>query len=135
MSYGRMHYGNPSKYTPDLDYGHLTDNEEDSDLSSVSDYHQDAQTKEEYEMEDLTAPHESSRPRSSSHGHDKNCDHDDDGDSIHLDKERRGSTSTMQSFVLYTPDEERLVVRKLDRRLALFVAFLYMLSFLDRSSA
>ena len=34
----------------------------------------------------------------------------------------------------YTPEEERAVVRKLDRRLVLFVAFLYMLSFLDRSS-
>ena len=35
---------------------------------------------------------------------------------------------------LYSPIEERAVVRKLDRRLVLFVAILYMLSFLDRSS-
>lgn len=34
----------------------------------------------------------------------------------------------------YTRDEERGVVRKLDRRLVLFMALLYMLSFLDRSS-
>lgn len=34
----------------------------------------------------------------------------------------------------YTTDEEKAVVRKLDRRLVLFIAFLYMLSFLDRSS-
>lgn len=34
----------------------------------------------------------------------------------------------------YTPDEEAAVVRKLDRRLVVFVAGLYMLSFLDRSS-
>ena len=34
----------------------------------------------------------------------------------------------------YTPKEERVVVRKLDRRLVLLLAFLYMLSFLDRSS-
>jgi hypothetical protein len=34
----------------------------------------------------------------------------------------------------YTPDEEGAVVRKLDRKLVLFVALLYMLSFLDRSS-
>lgn len=39
-----------------------------------------------------------------------------------------------RSFVSYTCDEERAVVKKLDRRLVLFVAFLYMLSFLDRSS-
>ncbi len=47
---------------------------------------------------------------------------------------RQGSSSTMQSFQLYTPDEERAVIRKFDRRLVLFVALLYMLSFLDRSS-
>lgn len=47
---------------------------------------------------------------------------------------RRGSISTVASFQLYTPDEENAVVRKFDRRLVLFVALLYMLSFLDRSS-
>lgn len=47
---------------------------------------------------------------------------------------RRGSVSTTHSFQLYTPDEERAVVRKFDRKLVLFVALLYMLSFLDRSS-
>lgn len=47
---------------------------------------------------------------------------------------RIGSVSTTQSFMLYTPDEERAVISKFDRRLVLFVAFLYMLSFLDRSS-
>ena len=34
----------------------------------------------------------------------------------------------------YTEEEAQTVVRKLDRRLVLFLAFLYMLSFLDRSS-
>lgn len=34
----------------------------------------------------------------------------------------------------FTAEEERAVVNKFDRRLVLFVAFLYMLSFLDRSS-
>lgn len=47
---------------------------------------------------------------------------------------RRGSFSTVQSYQLYTPDEERTVVRKFDRKLVVFVALLYMLSFLDRSS-
>jgi hypothetical protein len=36
---------------------------------------------------------------------------------------------------LYTPEEEQAVVRKFDRRLVVFMAFLYMLSFIDRSSA
>lgn len=47
---------------------------------------------------------------------------------------RRLSAETTRSYQLYTPDEERAVVRKFDRRLVAFVAFLYMLSFLDRSS-
>lgn len=42
--------------------------------------------------------------------------------------------SSQQDFELYTPDEERAVVKKFDRRLVLFIALLYMLSFLDRSS-
>lgn len=41
---------------------------------------------------------------------------------------------TQDSYELYSPDEERAVLRKLDRRLVLFIALLYMLSFLDRSS-
>lgn len=49
-------------------------------------------------------------------------------------RRRRGSASTVQSYQLYTPDEERAVVRKFDRKLVLFVALLYMLSFLDRSN-
>ncbi|KAH8594355.1 major facilitator superfamily domain-containing protein [Bisporella sp. PMI_857] len=49
-------------------------------------------------------------------------------------RERRGSASTTRSFQLYTPDEENAVVKKFDRKLVLFVALLYMLSFLDRSN-
>lgn len=60
-------------------------------------------------------------------------DHDV-GDEYELQSGRRGSASTLQSYQLYTPDEERAVVRKFDRRLVLIVALLYMLSFLDRSS-
>jgi len=62
------------------------------------------------------------------------------GDEDEADEEgytggRRSSVSTVHSYQLYTPDEERTVVRKFDRRLVLFVALLYMLSFLDRSSS
>ena len=46
----------------------------------------------------------------------------------------RPSASTMASFQLYTPDEEMAVRRKFDRKLVLFVALLFLLSFLDRSS-
>ncbi|KAI1738746.1 major facilitator superfamily domain-containing protein [Xylaria scruposa] len=47
---------------------------------------------------------------------------------------RRLSDSTVASFQLYTPDEEKAVLRKLDRRLVIFLAFCYMLSFVDRSN-
>ena len=47
---------------------------------------------------------------------------------------RRRSDATEHSFMLYTPDEEQSVIHKFDRRLVLFIALLYMLSFLDRSS-
>jgi sugar phosphate permease len=47
---------------------------------------------------------------------------------------RRLSASTVASFQLYTPDEEATVRAKLDRKLVLFVALLYLLSFLDRSN-
>jgi hypothetical protein len=62
-------------------------------------------------------------------------DDEDDRDVGYRDSgRRRASVSTVQSYQLYTPDEERAVVRKFDRKLVLFVALLYMLSFLDRSS-
>ena len=55
-------------------------------------------------------------------------DRDDDED------EQEDDNSSVESFELYTPDEEKSLLRKLDTRLVLFLALLYMLSFLDRSS-
>ncbi|EPE28238.1 MFS general substrate transporter [Glarea lozoyensis ATCC 20868] len=49
-------------------------------------------------------------------------------------RRRRLSRSSVESYKLYTPDEEREVVRIFDKKLVLFVALLYMLSFLDRSN-
>lgn len=49
----------------------------------------------------------------------------------------RGAPDHVDDEVLpggYTAEEEAEVVRKFDRKLVLFVALLYMLSFLDRSS-
>jgi hypothetical protein len=51
-----------------------------------------------------------------------------------LPRERRASIDSVQSYELYTPDEDRDVLKKLDRRLVSFMALLYCLSFLDRSS-
>ena len=39
-----------------------------------------------------------------------------------------------QRYDLYSPEEDKEVLKKLDRRVVLFIAFLYLLSFLDRSS-
>jgi hypothetical protein len=59
---------------------------------------------------------------------------EDTGDVSPLLSPRRFSVGSMQSFELYTPDEDRAVRRRLDRRLVGFMALLYSLSFLDRSS-
>ncbi|KAL1652953.1 hypothetical protein SLS61_004574 [Didymella pomorum] len=47
---------------------------------------------------------------------------------------RRLSFDSVQSYELYTPDEDKTVLRKLDRRLVGFMALLYCLSFLDRTN-
>ncbi|KAF1994422.1 MFS general substrate transporter [Amniculicola lignicola CBS 123094] len=55
----------------------------------------------------------------------------------HEDEEedrRQSISSSVQSYELYTPDEDREVLKKLDRRLVGFMALLYCLSFLDRSN-
>ncbi|KAH8808922.1 major facilitator superfamily domain-containing protein [Xylogone sp. PMI_703] len=49
-------------------------------------------------------------------------------------RRRRGISLSEKNYQLYTPEEERAVVRKFDRKLVVFVALLYMLSFLDRSN-
>jgi hypothetical protein len=51
-----------------------------------------------------------------------------------LHSTQRASMDSAQSYELYTPDEDKDVLRKLDRRLVAFMALLYCLSFLDRSS-
>lgn len=62
-------------------------------------------------------------------------DYVDAGPSTAGGRGRALSASSVESFQLYTPDEDATVRRKFDRKLVLFVALLYMLSFLDRSSA
>ncbi|KAL6719088.1 hypothetical protein ACLMJK_003323 [Lecanora helva] len=86
---------------------------------------------EDYELNDFSG-HEIRRKKPS-RGFDAydEADHEVSHQSL---GSRRVSVSTVQSFMLYTPDEEKNVIRKFDRRLVLFVASLYMLSFLDRSN-
>lgn len=77
---------------------------------------------------------------SSSMHNDGSDDDDDDDDDEVYELDERGSREIGRAHgrprngFSYTAEEERAVVDKFDRRLVLFVAFLYMLSFLDRSS-
>lgn len=72
-----------------------------------------------YELRPLPSP-----------SHDFSRDNQDEAE----DLLRRASVDSVQSFELYTPDEDKQVLKKLDRRLVAFMALLYCLSFLDRSS-
>lgn len=50
------------------------------------------------------------------------------------DDDESENSLIIPTFTLFTPDEEAAILKKFDRRLVLFIALLYMLSFLDRSS-
>lgn len=50
------------------------------------------------------------------------------------DDDESQNSLIIPTFTLFTPDEEAAILKKFDRRLVLFIALLYMLSFLDRSS-
>lgn len=52
----------------------------------------------------------------------------------HVEHVEHIDASETESVKTFTADEEKAVIRKVDRHLVLFLAFLYMLSFLDRSS-
>ncbi|KAI0553372.1 major facilitator superfamily domain-containing protein [Xylaria curta] len=80
------------------------DNDNGSDTYELNEFHGDAIRDDEYSEDDEEA------------------------------RGARGRNSTVASFQLYTPDEEKAVLRKLDRRLVIFLAFCYMLSFVDRSN-
>ncbi|OCT45064.1 putative transporter [Cladophialophora carrionii] len=64
---------------------------------------------------------------------DELSDTDSEGEEDELYKRRRLRRTATQSKD-YTDEEEAAVVRKLDRKLVIFLGFLYMLSFLDRSN-
>lgn len=92
---------------------------------------------EAYELDEGVGSSSSRRPRGLDLDGACYYDDDDDGD-VEFQKQQVGGEEEdddddQRDFV-YTPDEERAVVRKLDRRLVVFVAALYLISFLDRSS-
>lgn len=85
---------------------------------------------EGFEMRPLSSCQDEVEPSSSNHVHEKEVT----GISTPHQRARALSTASAQTFELYTPDEERAVLRKLDTHVVLFMSFLYLLSFLDRSS-
>ena len=131
MPYGQFHHNNRSRDTvieQDLDY--FIPQAQAAELA-VEDV-DGAAAQEGYELQDLrerNGPNDQFQGRNDVRRSD--CALHDEPD---FTNSRRDSGSTTQSFMLYTPDEERAVRRKFDYKLVLFVAFLYMLSFLDRSS-
>ena len=115
---------------PPSTYGKLASAPSSNSSSSNARLTPDSDSDSELEMEEQGESYKM-RPRA-----DRAVGGDDDYEEEEEKYRRRRGTSisTVQSFQLYTPDEERAVVRKFDRKLVLFVALLYMLSFLDRSS-
>ncbi|KAG8527447.1 uncharacterized protein KY384_007599 [Bacidia gigantensis] len=135
-SYELLHHGHASTDSLVVSDGHSLDT--NNAASESSSYLDGPRTPhEEYQLADLSttgnAVKSGNRKRD---GRSYNADDDfsDDADTLCEEKPRRGRPPTIQSSMPYTVDEEREVVRRLDRRLVLFVAFLYMLSFLDRSN-
>ncbi|KAL2039976.1 hypothetical protein N7G274_007379 [Stereocaulon virgatum] len=126
MSYGMLHHGSRSRHALDrMDRSPSPPMDSDSDSE---DHHIGLRGGEGgYKLEDLSQ-------RDDELGHRDANSSEDAKERTGFRKIRRGSTSTIHSFMLYTPDEERSVIKKFDRRLVLFVALLYMLSFLDRSN-
>ncbi|KAL1587911.1 hypothetical protein WHR41_03420 [Cladosporium halotolerans] len=120
---------NEAKEDPATQFSGRTTPEIDFEQDDASPYVlPGAEEEEGYEMEELSARKDE----------DGGLIADDQSDSeyedgVWIDRTRHRRTS-VQSFELYTPDEERGVRRKLDTHLVLFVALLYLLSFLDRSN-
>ncbi|KAK5165135.1 uncharacterized protein LTR77_009232 [Saxophila tyrrhenica] len=113
---------------------HLTpesDSDDDDELEHL-------EAGEGYELKSLPKYGEKSRETQKGASAGAEDDDEDDSDYDEADTALGGRKSTRRdsvaSFELYTPDEERKVRRKLDTRLVLFVAVLYLFSFLDRSN-
>lgn len=137
MSYGKLRHGNQSSHaisqlrrSPSPPLGSDSDSD---DHISIGLRGGEISDEDDYELEDLST--HGSNGLKSQDGYDPRFDESEDEEkSSDFEKRRRESDSTVHSFMLYTPDEEKAVIKKFDRRLVLFVALLYMLSFLDRSS-
>lgn len=90
-------------------------------LNHQPNYH--AERKDDIQLDDLQSGHSPNFQNVLDNEKEEEYDNNDEDDK-----------SSVQDWELFTPDEEKSLLRKLDTRLVLFLALLYMLSFLDRSS-
>lgn len=135
MSYATLHHDNWSRHAVgqfERNYSIPSEFNPGSGNASAIDIDEQGDFDEDFELEDLPSSPRYPGPTSGLILGDSHSDKR--GSSLGDLLSRRPSALTLQSFMLYTPDEERSVIRKFDHRLVLFVALLYMLSFLDRSS-
>lgn len=99
------------------------------------DMHEQGDPEENFELKDLSSNHNGSRSLGSTFDPEfEDFQSDEEEKSPSFLSSRKDSAPTLQTFMLYTPDEERSIIRKFDYRLVMFVALSYMLSFLDRSN-
>ncbi|KAK5121435.1 hypothetical protein LTR85_005268 [Meristemomyces frigidus] len=98
----------------------------------------DLEAEEGYELKQLgrarNDPHADQDAVTGARDDDGSEDEEDEEEDNAMTGRKKRRRASVQSFELYTPDEERRVRRKLDTRLVLFVALLYLMSFLDRSN-
>lgn len=130
----------PIKAEAEKPHGDSGSAESSSRLTPDSDS-EDEQALEDLEDEDgleLKELGRHVRNRTRGEGAGVGADGEEESESDEEDNRLQGRKSrrrtSVASFELYTPDEEHRVRRKLDTRLVLFVALLYLISFLDRSN-
>jgi len=112
----------PSRLTPD------SDSEDEVDLHDLENEHG-------LELRELNGNREHGEVGHTTAGAEAEDNEDVENGGHHIRRpQRKIRRASVASFQLYTPDEEDRVRRKLDTRLVLFVALLYLLSFLDRSN-
>lgn len=108
-----------------------------SEFNAESHTHLESSKREKHNRHDSVIPFPSV-PDVADHGHAvaqpddevEDESEEEEEERIHQLRLKRATTFSKD----YTDEEERAVVGKLDRKLVLFLAFLYLLSFLDRSS-
>ena len=101
---------------------------DDSDIESIVELRTGEHNLELPELRKLRNSSEK-RSQHRDEGHEDSFS-DDDSEKEHIRPMRRVGSRSKE----YSNEEEKVIVRKFDRRLTLFIALLYMLSFLDRSS-